>query len=247
MGINRIVQPVFGPAFCARRAVARAPGTRMNELEPRVFVVNGKQLIRKSLADLLLTEDYSVEIFASAAQFLARAPHPGPGCIVFELVRGFDVLAFQKQLREEGRAEQMVFIGGQEHIRIGIEGIKRGAVNFLLKPFRDDELLSALAQALVRSAEVVESRARLAKLTPREFEVFRWIISGLLNKEICDKMGITLRTVKAHRNCVMQKIGVASVVDLLMLALKGGVAPAQMAISSSRVYSARHRQLIDTD
>jgi DNA-binding CsgD family transcriptional regulator len=70
---------------------------------------------------------------------------------------------------------------------------------------------------------VVESRARFAKLTPREFEVFRWIISGLLNKEICDKMGITLRTVKAHRTCVMQKIGV---VDLLMLALKGGVAPA---------------------
>jgi FixJ family two-component response regulator len=188
-----------------------------------------------------------VEIFASAAQFLARAPHPGPGCIVFELMRGFDVLAFQKQLREEGRAEQIVFIGGQDDIRIGIEGIKRGAVNFLLKPFRDDELLSAVAQALGRSAEAVESHARLGKLTPREFEVFRWIISGLLNKEISEKMGITLRTVKAHRGCVMRKIGVVSVVDLLVIALKGGVAPVQMAISSSRVYSAKHGRLTDTD
>lgn len=231
MGINRIVQPVFGPAFCARRAVARAPGTRMNELEPRVFVVNGKQLIRKSLADLLLTEDYSVEIFASAAQFLARAPHHGPGCIVFELLRGFDALAFQKQLTEEGRAERIVFVGGHDDIRIGIEAVKRGAVDFLPKPLRDDELLCAVGQALARSGEVVESRESLANFTPREFEVFRWIIAGLINKEISEELGVSIRTIKAHRACVMRKAGAISVLHLLMLALKAGVAPDQPSMT----------------
>jgi FixJ family two-component response regulator len=132
------------------------------------------------LADLLAKEDYAVEIFASAAEYLAREPHPGPGCIVLEAqLPGFDGLALQRQLTEEDSMEQIVFITGHNDIRTGIEAMKRGTVDFLPKPFRDDELLSAVAQALERSAEVVESRARLAKLTPREFEVFRWIIAGL--------------------------------------------------------------------
>jgi len=105
--------------------------------------------------------------------------------------------------------------------------MKRGAVDFLLKPFRDDELLCAVAQALARSAEVVESRVRLAKLTPREFEVFRWLIAGLISKEIGAEMGVTLRTIKEHRVRVMQKTGVVSVVELVRLALNAGVAPGQ--------------------
>lgn len=169
MGTNKTGQPV-----CARPAVAQVPERSMNELEPRGFVVNGKQSVRESLADLLATKDYSVEIFASAAQFLARAPHPG--CIVFELPRGIDALAFQKQLTEKGSAEQIVFVGGDDDIRIGIAAVKRGVVDFLPKPFSDDELLCAVGQALARSGE------------------------------------------QAHRGCVMRKLGVVSVVDLLILA-----------------------------
>jgi len=112
--------------------------------------------------------------------------------------------------------------------------MKRGAVDFLLKPFNDDELLSAVGQALARSAdycrrhgEVVESRARLAKLTPREFEVFRLVIAGLLNKEIAAELGVTLRTIKTHRARVMQKMGVISVAELVRLAQKAGIAPAR--------------------
>jgi len=205
-----------------------------NSSEPRVFVVNDEQSIQKSLAQLLATENYSVEIFASAAEFLARAPHRGPACVVLELLRDFDGLALQRHLAEEGRAEQIVFIGGHEDIRLGIEAVKRGAVDFLLKPFRNDELLSAVAQAITRSADRVESRARLATLTPREFEVFRWMIAGLINKEISAELGVTLRTVKAHRTGVMRKIGVFSVVELVRLALVAGVAPAQSEIPSRR-------------
>jgi FixJ family two-component response regulator len=207
----------------------------MKELEPRVFVVDDDQSVRTSLANLLATEDYAVEIFASAGEYLARVPHPGPACLVLDVqLPGLDGLALQRQLTEEGRTEQIVFITGHGDITMGIGAMKHGAVDFLPKPFRDDELLSAVAQALTRSAEdcrqrgeVVESRARLAKLTPREFEVFRLVIAGLLNKEIATELGVTLRTIKTHRARVMQKIGVISVAELVRLGQKAGVAPAE--------------------
>jgi FixJ family two-component response regulator len=137
----------------------------MNGLQPRVFVVNCQQSIRKILADLLATENYSVEIVAGAAEFLARAPHRGPACVVLELLRGFDGPALQTRLTKIGRAEQMVFIGEHGDLRLRNEAVKRGSVDFLLKPLRDDELLRAVARALTRSAEVVESHAQLEKLT----------------------------------------------------------------------------------
>jgi FixJ family two-component response regulator len=206
----------------------------MKKLEPRVFVVDDDQSVRTSLANLLATEDYAVEVFASAAEYLARVPHLGPACLVLDVrLPGLDGLNLQRQLMEESRTERIVFITGHGDIPMGIGAMKRGAVDFLPKPFRDDELLSAVAQALARSAadwqqrgEVAESRARLAKLTPREFEVFRLVIAGLLNKEIGAELGITLRTIKTHRGRVMQKMGVVSVAELVGLAQKAGVAPA---------------------
>ena len=199
----------------------------MKEMEPRVFVVDDDQSVRTSLARLLATEDYAVEIFASAAEYLARVPHPGPACLVLDVrLPGLDGLALQRQLTEEGRTEQIVFITGHGDIPMGIGAMKRGAIDFLPKPFNDDELLSAVAKALTRSAEVAESRARLAKLTPREFEVFRLVIAGLLNKEIGAELGVALRTIKTHRARVMQKMGVVSVAELVGLAQKAGIAPA---------------------
>src|SRR5712672_1969582 len=152
----------------------RRGASDVKELEPRVFVVDDDQSVRTSLANLLATEDYAVEIFANAAQYLARVPHPGPACLVLDVqLSGLDGLALQQRLTEEGRMEQVVFITGHGDLPMGIGAMKRGAADFLSKPFRDDELLTAVAQALARSAEdcrqrveVVESRARLAKLTP---------------------------------------------------------------------------------
>jgi FixJ family two-component response regulator len=144
----------------------------MKELEPRIFVVDDDPSVRTSLANLLAAEDHAVEIFASAADYLARVPHPGPACLVLDVqLPDLDGLALQRQLVEEGRMEQIVFITGHGDLPMGIGAMKRGPVDFLSKPFRDDELLAAVAQALARSAdycrqrvEVVESRARLAKL-----------------------------------------------------------------------------------
>jgi FixJ family two-component response regulator len=207
----------------------------MKELEPRVFVVDDGQSVRTSLANLLATEDYAVEIFANATEYLARVPHPGPACLVLDVqLPGLDGLGLQQRLMEEGRMEQIVFITGHGDIAMGIGAMKRGAIDFLPKPYGDDELLTAVARAVARSAEdcqqrveVVESRARLAKLTPREFEVFRLVIAGRLNKEIGAQLGVSLRTIKTHRARVMQKVGVVSVAELVRLAQKAGVAPAE--------------------
>jgi len=206
----------------------------MGELKPRVFVVDDDQSVRMGLANLLATEDYAVEVFASADEYLARAPHRGPACLVLDVqLPGLNGLALQRQLTEEGRLERIVFITGYGDLPMGIRAMKGGAVDFLPKPFGDDELLSAVAKALACSAEehqqygeVAESRVRLAKLTPREFEVFRLVIGGLLNKEIAMELGIALRTTKTHRARVMQKMGVASVAELVRLAQKAGIAPA---------------------
>jgi FixJ family two-component response regulator len=206
----------------------------MNELEPRVFVVDDDQSVRTSLATLLEVEDYVVETFVRAAEYLARVPHAGPTCLLLDVqLPGLDGIALQQQLTQEGRLEQIVFITGHGDIPMGIGAMKRGAVDFLPKPFSDEELLSAVAKALARSAEnqrqrgeVVESRARLAKLTPREFEVLRLVIAGLLNKQIAAELGIKLRTIKTHRARVMQKMGVVSVAELVRLAQKASVVPA---------------------
>jgi FixJ family two-component response regulator len=206
----------------------------MKDLEPRVFVVDDDLSIRTSLANLLGTEGYAVELFANSTAYLARVPHPGAACILLDVqLPDLDGLALQRKLTEEGRTEQIIFITGHGDIPMGIGAMKSGAVDFLPKPFKADELLAAVALALARSANdcqqrraVVESRALLAKLTPREFEVFRLVIAGLLNKQIGAELGVSLRTTKAHRARVMQKTGVASVAELVRLAQKAGVAPA---------------------
>jgi FixJ family two-component response regulator len=213
--------------------VGRETG-RMKELEPRVFVVDDDQSVRTSLATLLEAEDYVVETFASAAGYLARVPYPGPMCLVLDVqLPGLDGIGLQQQLAQEGRIEQIVFITGHGNIPMGIRAMKRGAVDFLPKPFSDEDLLSAVASALARSTEnqrqrgeVVESRIRLAKLTPREFEVLRLVIAGLLNKQIAAELGIKLRTIKTHRARVMQKMGVVSVAELVRLTQKASVVPA---------------------
>ena len=164
MGITRTVQSVFASTRRARPASAQVPARVMKELKPRDFVVDDDQSVRTRLANLLASEDYAVELFVSAEEYLARVPHTGAACIVLEVhLPGLDGLALQRQLTAEGRIEQILFITRHGDIPMGIGAMKRGTVDFLPKPFRDDELLSAVAQALARSAEVAEARARLAR------------------------------------------------------------------------------------
>jgi FixJ family two-component response regulator len=198
-----------------------------------VFVVDDDESVRNSLAILLESDDYTVESFVSATEFLTRAPNVGPACLVLDVrLPGLDGFALQRELAERGRMEEIVFITGYGDIPMGIRAMKRGAVDFLPKPFDDHALLNAVAQAIARSAEhwqnreeVTQIRTRIAMLTPREFEVFRLVIAGLLNKQIAAELGAALRTIKTHRGRVMHKLGVQSVADLVRLAQKAEISP----------------------
>jgi len=206
----------------------------MKERELRVFVVDDDQSVRTGLANLLESDGHTVETFAGAAEYLAKAIHLGPACLVLDVrLPGLDGFALQRQLAERDRMEQLVFITGYGDIPMSVQAMKRGAVDFLPKPFDDGALLNAVGQALARSAEnwrkrdeVAQISARIATLTPREFEVFRLVLGGLLNKQIAAELGAALRTIKTHRGRVMHKMGVDSVAELARLAQKAGVTPA---------------------
>ena len=206
----------------------------MKQPQHRVFVVDDDKSVRTSLANLLSTENYAVQTFSRAAEYLAREPHAGPTCLILDVqLPGLDGLALQQQLAKRHRLEPIIFITGHGDIPTGVQAMKQGAVDFLPKPFRDDVLLRAVANALKRSAKnfrqrdaVTKIRERIATLTPREFEVFRLVIAGLLNKQIASELGAALRTIKTHRSRVMQKMGVVSVAELVRIAQSAGITPA---------------------
>jgi FixJ family two-component response regulator len=199
-----------------------------------VYVIDDDMSMLKAIGRLLESEDYSVEMFTGAREFLARAPHTGPSCVILDLnLPGLNGLELQRALAERGFGEQIIFITGGASVPTCVQAMKAGAVDYLSKPFRDEDLLCALEQALTRSSEQwlqhsqrKEVRKRLATLTPREFDVLKLVITGRLNKQIASQLGTTEGTIKVHRGRVMEKMGVASVAELMILAQRAGIAPA---------------------
>ena len=196
-----------------------------------VFVIDDDASVRKGLARLLRSADYKSEIFESASDFLTRAPHDGPSCVVVDVqMPGLTGIELQKDLIQRHREEQLVFITGHGDIPMCAQAMKAGAVDFLRKPFRADDLLECVHNALVRSAvqrrhsaEKNGARRLLDLLTPREFEVMQLVITGMLNKQIAGEMGTAEKTVKVHRGRVMQKLGVTSVAGLVRLVQRAGI------------------------
>ena len=198
-----------------------------------VFAIDDDVSVRKGLARLLRSARYKSEIFESASDFLMRAPHSGPSCVIVDVqMPGLNGIDLQKDLIQRRREEQLVFITGHGDIPMCAQAMKAGAVDFLRKPFRGDELLECIQNALVRSAEQRrrsaernEARRLLELLTPREFEVMQLVITGRLNKQIAGELGTAEKTVKVHRGRVMEKLGVTSVADLVWLVQRAGLAP----------------------
>jgi FixJ family two-component response regulator len=201
-------------------------------LDALVCVVDDDDSVRRSLARLFRSVRLAAETFASGKELLDRPAHDGPSCLVLDMrMPGLDGLDLQKALAE--RAAQIVFLTGHGNVPTCAEAMKAGAVDFLTKPVEDEELLAAVARGLKRSVEARKSsaersaaRARLDTLTPREFEVMQRVIAGLLNKQIADELGAAEKTIKIHRGRVMEKMGVASVAELVRVAQTAGVAPA---------------------
>jgi FixJ family two-component response regulator len=191
-----------------------------------VFLIDDDASVRKGVSRLLRSAGYQCETFASATDFLAREPHGGATCLIVDVrMPGLNGMELQEVLMQRRREEQLVFITGHGDISMCSQAMKAGAVDFLPKPFGDDQLLECVARALSRSSEqrqrsVEKSEARrlLDSLTPREFEVMQRVVAGMLNKQIASKLAIAEKTVKVHRGRVMQKLGVTSVAELVRLA-----------------------------
>ncbi len=200
---------------------------------PLVLVLDGDVKVRMGLTNLLRDEGYEVEAFAEASSLLTHDPKDGPRCMVVALTHpGLDGLSFQRQLKACKRHEEIVFVTGSGTIAQGVEAMKQGAVDYLATPFDDEALLAAVAEGLIRSAsnhrlrgEIDKVRARVATFTPREFQVFRLVAAGWLNKQIAADLGTAIQTVKIHRARVMHKLGVVSVADLVRFAELTNVPP----------------------
>jgi FixJ family two-component response regulator len=198
----------------------------------RVFVIDDDASVRKGLSRLLRSEGYKSETFNSAADFLARNPYSGPSCLVVDLrMPGLDGIELQNSLIQRRRDEQLVFVTGHGDIPTCARAMKAGAVDFISKPFRSQQLLQCIEAALRKSvekrrrtAEKKKVRELLDLLTPREFEVMQLVITGKLNKQIAADLGTAEKTVKVHRGRVMQKLSVHSVPDLLRLVEKASIA-----------------------
>jgi FixJ family two-component response regulator len=198
------------------------------------FLIDDDASVRKGVSRLLRSAGYKSEAFESASDFLTRAEHPGPSCVIVDVrMPGLNGMDLQETLIQRRREEQLIFITGHGDISMCAQAMKAGAVDFLTKPFRDDELLQCVERALIRSAEQRqrsaernEARRLLDLLTPREFEVMQLVITGMLNKQVAGKLGRAEKTVKVHRGRMMQKLHLTSVAELVRFVEKAGVVPA---------------------
>jgi FixJ family two-component response regulator len=201
-----------------------------------VGIVDDDQSVRRSLRRLLKSAGYAAETFASAEDYLARELFDGPICLILDVrMPGLNGLDLQKELEARGGCEQIVFITGHSDVPTCREAMRNGAVDFLLKPFDSDELIDSAEKALRRGQESRRklgerrrARGLIDKLTPREFEVLRFVIIGLLNKQIAAELKTAEKTIKVHRGRVMQKLAVTSVPDLVRFSQTAGVSPAEI-------------------
>jgi len=210
----------------------------MADANPTVFVVDDDPSIRESLGLLLSSAGYGVKTFSSAKEFLkSERSSLGPACLVLDVkMPGLSGLDLQAELASQNYAIPVIFITGHGDIPMSVQAMKKGAVDFLSKPFNDDQLLDSVKAALLKDEQIRSSldeqkniMNRLESLTPREHEILTYLITGMLNKQIAYELKISERTVKAHRKQVFDKVGVASIAELVRLTEKAGIKPANVS------------------
>jgi RNA polymerase sigma factor (sigma-70 family) len=203
----------------------------MTEAAPIVFVVDDDPSVRRAIKRLIGSVGLQVELFGSAQEFLQGWHSDVPSCLVLDIrLPGISGLDFQRQLAEANIHVPIIFITAHGDIPMTVRAMKAGAVEFLTKPFRDQDLLDAIHVALERDrtrrrqeAEIAILQQRLESLTPREREVLPLVVSGLLNKQIAGEIGTSENTVKVHRSQLMRKMGADSLAELVRLAERIGI------------------------
>jgi len=202
----------------------------MTDPHPIVYVVDDDDSLRDALKRLIRSVGLQVELFASAEDFLQRKRPDAPGCLILDIrLRGISGLDFQRKLAEANIPIPIIFITGHGDIPMSVRAMKAGAVEFLTKPFRDQDLLDAIQVGLERDgarrqreAEIATLRERFEWLTSREREVLPLVVSGLSNKKVAAEIGISEATVKVHRSQLMRKMAANSLPELVRMAEKMG-------------------------
>ena len=203
----------------------------MSDPDPIVFVVDDDPSIREALTSLIRSVGLRVETFESARAFLTRQPSDAPGCLVLDVrLPGLSGLDLQRELAAAQITMPIIFITGHGDIPMTVQAMKTGAVEVLTKPFRDQDLLDAIAQAIARDhvgrqqhADLAALRQRYHLLTPRERDVMQLVVAGMLNKQIAAELGISEITIKLHRAQVMHKMRAESFAALVRMAAALGL------------------------
>jgi FixJ family two-component response regulator len=212
------------------------------ESAPVVFVVDDDVSVRESLEALINFEGWRTETFASAEEFLGRTPTHAPSCLILDVsLPNLNGLDLQKLIAAESAVMPIIFITGHGDIPMTVQAMKAGAIEFLTKPINDELLLNAIRGAIDHSrsqlgneVEIDKLRKRWASLTPREREVIELVVSGLLNKQVGYKLGISEITVKAHRGKAMAKMEADSLADMVRMAARLGITPEKNPWSTFR-------------
>lgn len=203
----------------------------MTDDQPVVYVVDDDPSVLRSIERLLRSAAHDLKTFTSAGEFLDCQHPDAPSCLILDVkMPGVSGLELQDHLADKGISFPIIFITGHGTVPISVQAMKGGAVDFLLKPFDAQDLLGAVSRAIEKDRvarrernELNRLRARLRTLTPREYEVFGFVVTGMLNKQIAFRLGTTEKTIKVHRARIIEKMGARSLADLVRFAQKLGI------------------------
>jgi two-component system, LuxR family, response regulator FixJ len=203
----------------------------VTDLDPTIFVIDDDASMRTALSYLLQSTGHKVETYSSAEEFLGREHYDGVGCIILDVrMPGLSGMDLQEKLMRFDYRMPIIFLTGHGELSMGVQAMKKGAIDFLTKPCDDEQLLGAVQSAIEKDMqtrgsykEKQEICRRMELLTPRENEILHYVIAGMLNKQIAAQLGIAEPTVKIHRGRIMEKLCADSVADLVRLAGKAGI------------------------